>query len=187
MLRRADNTRKLLGIKMIGEGFIQREDDVEIYFFKMQPYNLAVLSDDVILNKINDFTEILKAMDEISIFCLDGAEDFSNNKIFLQRRIEDETNPAIKKLLQKEYDYISYLQLDRSTSRVFLLAFRILPHKKKDDLIRLSHMITNAKDTGLMITQYTREDIMKLLMIFHKQDTITDYFFEVDGDQYLLN
>ena len=170
MLRKNGSSRRLLGIKSIEDGYILREDSSEIYFFKIQPYNLAVLSNDVIENKIDAFTEILKVMDEMSIFCLDGSEDFSSNKNNLKRRINEETNPAIKKLLQKEY----------------LLAFRILQHRKKEDMVKLHHMISNAKDTGLMISQYTREDIMKLMQIYHKQDNTTDYLFDVDGEQYIL-
>jgi hypothetical protein len=117
---------------------------------------------------------------------LDGSEDFSSNKNNLKRRINEETNPAIKKLLQKEYDEVTYLQQNSTTSRVFLLAFRILQHRKKEDMVKLHHMISNAKDTGLMISQYTREDIMKLMQIYHKQDNTTDYLFDVDGEQYIL-
>jgi hypothetical protein len=186
MLRKNGSSRRLLGIKSIEDGYILREDSSEIYFFKIQPYNLAVLSNDVIENKIDAFTEILKVMDEMSIFCLDGSEDFSSNKNNLKRRINEETNPAIKKLLQKEYDEVTYLQQNSTTSRVFLLAFRILQHRKKEDMVKLHHMISNAKDTGLMISQYTREDIMKLMQIYHKQDNTTDYLFDVDGEQYIL-
>ena len=185
MFWRKRSSRKLLGIKSVENGYILREDDSEIYFFKVQPYNLAVLSDDVIFSKIEAFTEILKAMDEISILCLDGAEDFTNNKNFLMSRINAEQNPVKKKLLQKDLDEVSVLQQDANTSRAFLLCFRILPHRKKEDMARLSHMTANAKDTGLMISQYSREQIQKLLMIYHKQDTLTEYLTDIDGAQYI--
>lgn len=185
MLRKLAGSRKLLGIKSIEEGYLLRDDDSEIYFFKIQPYNLAVLSSDVIESKIDAFTEVLKAMEEMSVFCLDGAEDFSNNKNFLKHRISNETNPALKKLLQQEMDEVSLLQQNSSTSRIFLLSFRILQHKKKEDLVRLSHMIANARDSGLIISQQSREDIMKMLQIYHKQDNTTDYLMHTDGEQYI--
>ena len=185
MLKRRNATRKILGIKSVGNGYILRDDDTEMYFFKIQPYNLAVLSDDVILGKIDSFVEILKSMDEISILCLDGAEDFSDNRTFLARKIREEKNPVIKKLLQIDQDELSVLQQDINTSRAFVLCFRILAHKKKDDLVRLSHLVANAKDSGLMISQYSRDDLKRLLMIYHKQDVSSDYLVDIDGDQYL--
>lgn len=185
MFWKKGSSRKLLGIKSVGNGFILREDGSEIYFFKIQPYNLAVLSGDVIAGKIDAFTEILKTMDETAILCLDGAEDFSNNRNFLMSRINAEQNPVMKKLLQAELDEVSMLQLDSGTSRAFVLCFRVLPQRKSEDLVKLSHLTATAKDTGLMISQYSGEEIKKLLMIYHKQDTLTEYMFDTDGDQYV--
>ena len=45
---------------------------------------------------------LLKCVAEIEMLCLNSRENFEENKSFLRKRAEEERNPVVRKLLERD-------------------------------------------------------------------------------------
>ena len=49
---------------------------------------------------------VIKGMAELEMLCVNSRENFEDNKRFLKMRLEEEENPAIRKLLQQDTSHL---------------------------------------------------------------------------------
>lgn len=95
-------------------------DKGELLFYLVSPTNISVLSYVNIQIKIRHLMMVLSAIPDIEITCTDSSECFDDNKAYLQSRLEAEQNSRIRKLIQKDIDFLDNVQLEMATARQFL-------------------------------------------------------------------
>ena len=101
MKNRKKSTRQLVGIEDIVAGGVQTADG-ELTFYLVQPTNLNVLPDQGVRSRVMALLNVLKAMAEIELLALDSKESFQDNRQFYRQRLEQEGNPAIRRLLAQD-------------------------------------------------------------------------------------
>ena len=99
-LRQRQSTRQLMGIvRVTPYGIVT--DSGERVFFLIQPDNLSVLSPEVIRGRVRSLTMLLSTQPTLEILALDSRESFQRNKEYYLRRLEEETEPAVRELLER--------------------------------------------------------------------------------------
>ena len=58
------------------------------------------------------------------MLCLNSRENFEENKSFLRKRAEEERNPVIRKLLERDQNFLDRIQVQMATTREFLIIDR---------------------------------------------------------------
>ena len=91
-------------------------DKGELLFYLVSPTNISVLSYVNIEIKIRHLMMVLSAIPDIEITCTDSSECFDDNKAYLQGRLEAERNSRIRKLIQKDIDFLDNVQLEMATA-----------------------------------------------------------------------
>ena len=60
---------------------------------------------------------VLSAVPDIEVTCTDSCECFDDNKTYLQARLEEETNPKVRKIIKKDIDFLDDIQTEMATAR----------------------------------------------------------------------
>jgi hypothetical protein len=103
----------------------------DIVYFIIQPTNIALLSEASVGARIYALMTVLKGMAEIEMLCLNNHENFEDNKRFLRDRTEQESNPAVRKLLQADQSFLDRIQVQMATAREFLIMIRLKDEEEK--------------------------------------------------------
>ena len=107
--RKPPSTRQLLGIDQITRRSIKTSHG-ELFFFILRPSNLTVLPESIVRQRIHSLMNVLKGMSEVELLALDSKESFQDNRSFYQRRLEQETNPALRALLVHDSRHLDDVQ-----------------------------------------------------------------------------
>lgn len=102
-LRQHQSTRQLMGMQGIASHGITTSNS-ELVFFLIRPDNLSVLSSEGIRARVTALANLLRAEPAVELLVVDSRESFQRNKEFYQKRLEEETTPAIRKLLIEDTD-----------------------------------------------------------------------------------
>lgn len=100
------STRELMGTKELSDYSIRTYRKDELVYFLIQPSNLSVLSEESLSARIYGLMTVLKGITEIEMMCLNSRENFEDNKRYLKNRAEEETNPAVRKLLELDAGHL---------------------------------------------------------------------------------
>ena len=111
------STRKLIGIKDIGEASLITYDQGELVYFLVKPTNISVLSEESISARIYSLMTVLKGMPEIEMCAYNSRENFDGNKRYLKKRMDEETNYIIRQLLEKDMTHLDNIQVQTATAR----------------------------------------------------------------------
>ena len=175
------SAKSKIGIVTITDrGELIKTDDSKTIFFRVEPSNLSVLSETSIRTKIINLAKLAKVMGGIQMYALDDRENYSANRKFIRDRIDEETIPEIRQILEKEEKYIKTIEADSSSARIFLISFRIVPQLETKIMNELNHFKQLASQSQLSVQQLNKEDIKKLLAVYFKHDTTSDTFPDID-------
>ena len=97
----ARSTLSLLGIGRITEFSIHTRTG-DLVFFCIRPTNLSVLPAEGVTERIYALLAVLKSMEEVELLALNASESFDGNKAFYHARLERETEPAVRRLLEQD-------------------------------------------------------------------------------------
>ena len=75
-------------------------------YFMIRPTNLSVLSDSSVGARVYALMNVLKGVAEIEMLCLNSRENFEENKSFLRKRAEEERNPVVRRLLERDQNFL---------------------------------------------------------------------------------
>lgn len=156
-----------------------------LVFFSVAPTNVSVLSYENIDLKIQRLMMILSAVPDIEISCTDAAESFDTNKTHLLSRIEKEDNEKVRKILQKDYDFIDNINLETSTSRQFMFVVRCkTPSEDQVSTIanRVEKIIT---EQNFDIKRLDKADIKRALAVYFDASLNGELIPDIDGLQYV--
>ena len=182
-LRQRQSTRQLMGIvRVTPHGIVT--DSGERVFFLIQPDNLSVLSPEVIRGRVRSLTMLLSTQPTLEILALDSRESFQRNKEYYLRRLEEETEPAVRELLERDMAHLDAIQFSSASSRKFVLVLP-LDEKASADESALRQLEKSICDHGLRVCLAEEQDVKRLLAIYYRQDLTTEVFRDFDGEEYV--
>ena len=173
------STRQFTGIETIGDTL--KTVKGELVYFKVSPANVSVLSPESMEVKIRQLMTVLASIPEIELCCYDSAENFNANKQYLKRRIEEETEPAVRDLLSKDLAHLDDIQVQTSTQRdfVFIVRFR---KETPEQIFNAANRIEKViKSQGFEVRRLNKADIKKLLTIYFERNVTSEELPDIDG------
>ena len=155
-------------------------------YFIVKPSNISVLSEASISARIYALMTVLKGVAEIEILCLNSRESFEDNKRFLKMRMEQETNPVIRKLLEQDQNHLNRIQVQMATAREFLIIIRLKDEKESEVFPYLSRIEKSLKEQAFSVKRADKEDIKRLLAVYYEQNVTTEKFEDFDGQRWII-
>lgn len=179
------STRELLGIEEVREGGILTAKSELAVCFSLAPDNLAVLSDVVISGRIEALLALLKSLPCLEICCLNSRESFSENKAYLKKRRDEETNPKIRQLLEQDLFALDQLQINTCPSRDFLLIVRYKENEQKALPAAINTIEKNLKEQGFTTKRMDKEALKSLLAVYIASDMVSEEHQNYDGERWV--
>lgn len=181
-----ESTRRLIGAKEITDYSVTTWGHGELVYFMVKPANLSVLSEASIGTRIYALMTVLKGVAEIEMLCVNSRESFEDNKRFLRQRMEQEKNPAVRKLLEKDLTHLDRIQVQMATAREFLILIRLKNEKEAEVFPYLARIEKSLKEQGFTAKRAGREDIKRLLAVYYEQNVTTERFEDFDGERWII-
>ena len=100
------------------------------------------------------------------------------------RRLEEETEPAVRELLERDMAHLDAIQFSSASSRKFVLVLP-LDEKAGADESALRQLEKTICDHGLRVRLAEEQDVKRLLAIYYRQDLTTEVFRDFDGEEYV--
>lgn len=181
------NTKRVMNVKELTPFALVSYDKNVHYYFQFNPYNLAVLSDEVVMTRIFNLLNVLKSITDIEILALNKKEDFEQNKLYLKKRIEDEETVAVKELLKNDLLMLDQIQTEMAASRHFLLSVSIKKEKNIEVASYLNRIEKIFSNNGFEIQRCNQEDLMTILAVYFEQNCTSNVFDLIDGKRWIEN
>ena len=183
-VQRHQSTRQLMGISSITDHGVSTPYG-DYTFFLIRPDNLSVLSEDAIRQRVGNLANLLSNRDEVTIMALDSRASFQHNKLFYQARLEEETEPAIRRLLLLDLEHLDEIQASSASKREFVIALRVTEKEGHDPVI-LHQMEKSISNENIPVRLAEREDIKRLLAVYYLNDAAVTAVEDVDGEQAVI-
>ena len=184
--KRQASTRQLIGAKEITDYSLVTYGQGELVYFIVKPTNISVLSQASVGARIYALMTVLKGVAEIEMLCLNSRESFEDNKQFLRSRIEQEENPVVRKLLEKDLTHLDLIQVQMATAREFLIVIRLKDEKETEVFPYLARIEKSLKEQGFSVKRADKEDIKRLLAVYYEQNVTTEKFEDFDGERWII-
>lgn len=179
-------TRQLINTRAITDYSLQTYGHGELVYFIIKPSNISVLSEASISARIYALMTVLKGMAEIEMCCLNSRENFEDNKRFLRSRVEQEDNPAVRKLLEADLTFLDRIQVQMATAREFLIIIRLRDEKESEVFPYLNRIEKTLREQGFSVKRAGKEDIKRLLAVYFEQNVTTERFEDFDGERWII-
>ena len=190
--KQKQSTRELIGIDDLTDYSIKTSYG-ELVYFIIHPTNISVLSESTVSSRIYALMTVLKGIAEIEMLCLNSKENFDENKQYLKRRMDAESNPVIRKLLQMDSTNLDRMQVQMATAREFLIIIRLSKgegkeqnEKVSDVFPYLSRIEKSLKDQGFTARRADNSDIKRLLGVYYEQNVTTEKYEDFDGERWVI-
>ncbi len=179
-------TRQLINTRAITDYSLQTYGHGELVYFIIKPSNISVLSEASVSARIYALMTVLKGMAEIEMCCLNSRENFEDNKRFLKSRVEQEDNPAVRKLLEADLTFLDRIQVQMATAREFLIIIRLRDEKENEVFPYLNRIEKTLREQGFSVKRAGKEDIKRLLAVYFEQNVTTEKFEDFDGERWII-
>ena len=190
--KQKQSTRELIGIDDLTDYSIKTAYG-ELVYFIIHPTNISVLSESTVSSRIYALMTVLKGIAEIEMLCLNSKENFDENKQYLKRRMDAESNPVIRKLLQMDSTNLDRMQVQMATAREFLIIIRLSKGERKEQNEKvsdvfpyLSRIEKSLKDQGFTARRADNVDIKRLLGVYYEQNVTTEKYEDFDGERWVI-
>lgn len=112
--------------------------------------------------------------------------NFEDNKAFLRQRMEQEDNPAVRKLLEQDQTHLDRIQVQMATAREFLVIIRLRNEKESEVFPFLGRIEKNLRDQGCSVKRSDKEDVKRILAVYFEQNVTTEKFEDFDGERWII-
>ncbi len=154
----------------------------ELVAFIVQPTNISVLSHANVEQKITHTRMMLSALPELEIVCLDSCERFDENKRFIKQRLQEEENPAVRRVLEQEAGFLESKQIEMSTARQFLILWRFSKNEKPEQVFQEANSVGKTiSEQGFEVRRMDREDLKRVLGLYFDTSMAGEMVEDVDG------
>ena len=180
-LKQRQSTRQLMGIrKLLPHGVAIPGGS--LVFFLIHPDNLSVLSAEGIRQRVTALSNLFRAEEQVEVLGLDSRESFQQNQVYYQTRLEEETTPKIRELLQKDISYLDEIQTASASSREFVLVLRMEEQAALDEG-GLRQKEKSLCDHGISVRLAEEQDVKRLLVSYYLHDADPESLEDVDGER----
>lgn len=179
------STQSLMSIESITD-YSLKTTHGELVYFIIHPTNISVLSESSVSSRIYALMTVLKGIAEIEILCLNSKANFDDNKAFLRDRMEEEENPVIRNLLQKDSQSLDRMQVQMATAREFLIIIRLKNEKDSEVFPYLLRIEKSLKDQGFITRRADNADIKRILAVYFEQNVTSDLYEDFDGERWVI-
>ena len=176
------STQAMLGVKSFSRNGIQTNGYGEIVYFLVRPTNISVLSRVSVGQKVKQLMQLLTVQPDMEIICLDARENFDDNKLYLDARLEDETNAHIRELLERDKVFLDEIQVQMSTAREFLFAVRMRNESDEQSFSTLNRIEKSINEQGFDCTRAEKDDVKRILSRYFGINTDETQLDDHDGD-----
>ena len=184
-LKQRQSTRQLMGIrKLLPHGVAIPGGS--LVFFLIHPDNLSVLSAEGIRQRVTALSNLFRAEEQVEVLGLDSRESFQQNQVYYQTRLEEETTPKIRELLQKDISYLDEIQTTSASSREFVLVFRMEEQAALDEG-GLRQKEKSLCDHGISVRLAEEQDVKRLLVSYYLHDADPESLEDVDGERVVFH
>lgn len=178
--KKKNSVQELIGIDTFSKRGLKTRNG-ELVFFSISPTNISVLSKENIQTKIWHLMMVLSAQPDIEITCLDSCERFDDNKSFMVDRLAGETNPLVKKCLEKDIDYLENIQIEMSTARQFMFVIRFKREKEEQVFTQVNRVEKAIAEQGFEVKRMSKDDIKRFLAIYFGASMQGELIPDIDG------
>lgn len=179
-------TRQLINTKTVTDYSLVTNRGDELVYFCIKPTNISVLSAESITARIYALMTVLKSMASLEFVCINSQENFEDNKLFLRNRLEQESNAAVRKLLEQDLLQLDRMQVQMATAREFLVVIRIKGEKESEVFPYLNRIEKTLREQGFSTKRAGKEDIKRLLAIYFEQNVTAEEFTDYDGERWVV-
>ena len=184
-LKQRQSTRQLMGIrKLLPHGVAIPGGS--LVFFLIHPDNLSVLSAEGIRQRVTALSNLFRAEEQVEVLGLDSRESFQQNQVYYQTRLEEETTPKIRELLQKDISYLDEIQITSASSREFVLVLRMEEQAALDEG-GLRQKEKSLCDHGISVRLAEEQDVKRLLVSYYLHDADPESLEDVDGERVVFH
>ena len=176
------STQAMLGVKSFSRNGIQTNGYGEIVYFLVKPTNISVLSRVSVGQKVKQLMQLLTVQPDMEIICLDARENFDDNKLYLDARLEDETNALIRELLERDKIFLAEIQVQISTAREFLFAVRMRNESDEQSFSTLNRIEKSINEQGFDCNRAEKDDVKRILSRYFGINTDETQLDDHDGD-----
>ena len=175
-------TSQLIGVKSFSRNGLLTDGHGELSFYLVRPTNISVLSQTSIAVKVRHLMQLLTAQPDIEVCCLDDQECFDDNKAYLKKRIDEETNPKIRALLDKDMKFLDSIQLQMSTARQFMFIVRLRSNSEEQSFVNLNRIEKVLSEQGFDARKASKSDIKRILTIYFGGKMMSEEISDTDGE-----
>lgn len=184
-LKQRQSTRQLMGIrKLLPHGVAIPGGS--LVFFLIHPDNLSVLSAEGIRQRVTALSNLFRAEEQVEVLGVDSRESFQQNQVYYQTRLEEETTPKIRELLQKDISYLDEIQTTSASSREFVLVLRMEEQAALDEG-GLRQKEKSLCDHGISVRLAEEQDVKRLLVSYYLHDADPESLEDVDGERVVFH
>ena len=184
-LKQRQSTRQLMGIrKLLPHGVAIPGGS--LVFFLIHPDNLSVLSAEGIRQRVTALSNLFRAEEQVEVLGLDSRESLQQNQVYYQTRLEEETTPKIRELLQKDISYLDEIQTTSASSREFVLVLRMEEQAALDEG-GLRQKEKSLCDHGISVRLAEEQDVKRLLVSYYLHDADPESLEDVDGERVVFH
>ena len=181
--RKGNSVQDLIGVKTFTKYGLATNKG-ELLFYQVAPTNISVLSHVNIEIKIRHLMMVLSSIPDIEITCTDSSECFDDNKAYLHGRVNEETNPKVRKLIKKDIEFLDQIQMEMATARQFLFIARC-KKLKPAQVFRLANSIEQTiTEQGFETHRLKKEEIKRFLALYFDASMNGEQMPDVDGEQF---
>ena len=175
-----NSVQELIGIQTFTKRGL-KTDKGELVYFLISPTNISVLSRENIEIKIWHLMQVLSALPNIEISCIDSCERFDDNKNFMLERKGVELNPAVKECLENDIDYLDNIQIEMSTARQFMFSIRFRKEKEEQVFNQINKVEKAIAEQGFEVKRMNKDDIKRFLAIYFGASMQGELIPDIDG------
>ena len=181
--KKGRSVQEFLGLKTFTK-YGLATDKGELIFFQVAPTNISVLSSINIEIKVRHLIMVLSSVPDIEISCTDASECFDDNKAYLQRRLYEEQNPKVRKLLGKDIDFLDSIQIEMATARQFMFITRCRNMKPEQVFQTANRVERIISDQGFEVKRMKKADIKRFLALYFDASMNGEQMPDSDGEQF---
>ena len=178
--------RRLIGVKEISDFCISTYEHGDLVMFLVKPTNISVLSEESISARVYALMTVLKGIAEIEMCCYDSRENFGSNKRYLKKRLQEEENNTIRRMLEKDMEHLDNIQIQMATAREFAIVVRLINQNEKEAIPYLNRIEKTLREQGFSVKRSTAEDSKRILAVYFEQNVTQDSFEDHDGDRWVI-
>ena len=182
--KRRQSTQQLMGIQKITDYCIST-DAGDLVFYIVRPSNLGVLPANAIYARIEALKNVLSTQANIELLALNSRESFTQNRAFYHDRLQQETNPEIRRLLEQDRQHLDEMQVEMKLAREFYLVVRLKNEKRETVYSLLSTIEESLHKSGLPVRRAVREDLKRILALYFEENTTSERMEDYDGQRFL--